>query len=289
MSFTEFHQDIIQYYNTTENSYIDAWDLNNSLAMHYGYWDQKVNSFPKSLERMNEVMMQTAEITDGEMILDAGCGIGGTCFYLAKKTNCQVVGISLSEKQVKKANTLAKQQNLETQATFEVQDFCKTTFQQNTFDVILACESVCYAIDKKLFLKEAHRILKPGGRLIIADGFVSKTENNKHKYIQLWLNGWQVNYLESPERMELFLKELDFKNIGYRDISKFIKRSSKRLYWIYFLANIYLFFKSITFSNKATLIQKKNIVACKYQYLAMKRKLWEYGIIKATKIEPMKN
>jgi cyclopropane fatty-acyl-phospholipid synthase-like methyltransferase len=283
MSQNKFHQDIIHFYNTTENSYIDGWDLNNSLAMHYGYWDQKVKSFPESLKRMNEVLMEAAEIKDGDRVLDAGCGIGGTSLFIAKEKKCQVIGISLSEKQIKKANTLAKQLNLETKASFEVQDYCETTFANNTFDVVLACESVCHAIDKKLFLNEAHRILKPGGRLVIVDGFVSKFENNQHPIIKKWLMGWQVNYLESPERLKLFLKGLDFIDIGYKDISEFTKQSSKRLYWIYYLATIYLFFKSITFSNKATELQKLNIKASRFQYLGLKQKLWAHGILSARK------
>ena len=57
MQPTDYHEKIIQYYRDTENAYKDSWDLHNSLAIHYGYWDEKVTSFPQSLLRMNEVMM----------------------------------------------------------------------------------------------------------------------------------------------------------------------------------------------------------------------------------------
>jgi hypothetical protein len=40
-----------------------------------------------------------------------------------------------------------------------------------------------------------------------------------------------------------------------------------------------LFWKKISFSGRATSMQKKNINACKYQYLGMRRNLWEYGLI----------
>ena len=75
MQPTEYHEKIIQYYKDTENAYKDSWDLDNSFAIHYGYWDSAVRSFPESLIRMNEVMMITAEIRSTDKLLDAGCGV----------------------------------------------------------------------------------------------------------------------------------------------------------------------------------------------------------------------
>jgi hypothetical protein len=51
----------------------------------------------------------------------------------------------------------------------------------------------------------------------------------------------------------------------------------------FYLANLYLAWKKLTFSNTATVMQKKNINACKYQYYAVKKKLWQYGLMTAIK------
>lgn len=279
MQRSEYHQNIIAYYNSTENAYKDSWDLPNSLAIHYGYWDEKVKNFPQSLLRMNEVMMEAAAIKSSDKILDAGCGIGGSSIFLAEKLGCRVTGISLSEKQIDKANQLAKQKGIADKISFETMNYCVTSFSDNRFDVVWACESICYADDKEQFMKEAFRLLKPGGRLVVADGFVSDYKNNEHPLIRKWLDGWQVNYLESPERFQQFMLAAGFSEISFRDISKYTAHSSRRLYLYYFLANLYMFLKTITFSNHATAMQKKNIAACKYQYQGMKKKLWQYGLI----------
>jgi len=68
MQTNEYHKKIEEYYNGTENAYKDSWDLDNSLAIHYGYWDATVNSFPESLQRMNEVMMNAAGTLSSEEI-----------------------------------------------------------------------------------------------------------------------------------------------------------------------------------------------------------------------------
>lgn len=280
-----YHQKIIDYYRDTENSYKDSWDLDNSLAIHYGYWDQKVKSFPESLIRMNEVMIETAAIKSTDYVLDAGCGIGGSSIFLAKTLGCKVTGISLSKQQVDKANILANRDGVESKVSFEVMNYSATSFPDNSFNVVWGCESICYAENKSDFIREAYRLLKPGGRIVIADGFVSDFDNNQHPVIRKWLDGWQVNFLETPERFGQFMKDAGFKDVCYRNISRETTHSSRRLLKYYYLGNLYLLWKKINFSKPATEIQKKNILACKYQYVGMKRSLWQYGLFVGRKPE----
>ena len=164
MPTEEYHKRIVEYYNSTEHAYRDSWDLDNSLAIHYGYWDEKVTSFPGSLLRMNEVMAAKAGITSNDKVLDAGCGVGGSSIYLASTIDCKVTGITLSERQRQHASDNAMKKNVTGQVNFEVMDYCNTSFDSESFDVVWGCESICYADSKEKFVKEAFRLLKPGGR-----------------------------------------------------------------------------------------------------------------------------
>jgi tocopherol O-methyltransferase len=280
---TAYHKKIVDYYKATENAYKDSWDLEKSLSIHYGYHDEKVKSFPQSLRRMNEIMMEAAGITNRDKVLDAGCGVGGSSIFLAGKLGCHVTGITLSERQAQLATKNAQERKLNGLTGFEVMDYCNTSFANESFDVIWGCESICYADDKEKFIREAFRLLKPGGRLVVADGFVTKFENNEDPVIRQWLDGWQVNYLETPERFNQFMQQAGFGEISCRDISSYTRRSSQRLLRFYYLASLYVTWKKLSFSNRATEMQKNNIRACKYQYYGMQKALWQYWLFTARK------
>mmetsp|Transcript_9361 Transcript_9361/g.42616 ORF Transcript_9361/g.42616 Transcript_9361/m.42616 type:complete len:426 (+) Transcript_9361:183-1460(+) len=102
-------------------------------------------------------------------VLDVGCGIGGTSRHLAKSLgpNSKVQGITLSPNQVKRATELAAEQNLPN-ASFRVMNALAMDFPDDTFDLVWACESGEHMPDKKKYVEEMVRVLKPGGRLVIA-------------------------------------------------------------------------------------------------------------------------
>ena len=88
-------QDIIDYYDKTEISYRLWWDLNHSMGMHFGYSDHKAKTFRESVLRFNEVLAEEAAIGEGDHVLDAGCGVGGSSIYLAENYGCNVVGATI--------------------------------------------------------------------------------------------------------------------------------------------------------------------------------------------------
>jgi MPBQ/MSBQ methyltransferase len=101
-------------------------------------------------------------------VLDVGCGIGGTSRAIAgSKRQWTVTGISISPEQVERASSLAIDQNI-MNVDFRCCDAMSMPFPDNAFDVVWSCESAEHMPDKEGFLKECLRVLKPGGRLVLA-------------------------------------------------------------------------------------------------------------------------
>ena len=277
------HRQIVDYYDSCNIDYKLIWNLDRSYAMHFGYWDEKVKNFSQSLERENEILAEMAKIKGSDVVLDAGCGVGGSSIFLAKKFGCKVVGITLSKKQAEQAIRNAERNGVESNTEFLVMDFENMTFPDKTFDVVWTIESICHASNKKKFIEGVNRILKPNGRLIIAESFaVKKDYEDKEKGImQKWLSGWGINFLETVENFKKYLANTGFQKISFLDITDYIMPSSKRLYK--YSLPVMFFGKIAEFLKIRTKTQTGNIVAALYQHKALLKKLWEYGIFYAEK------
>lgn len=272
---------IEKYYDSCEIDYRMLWNLDKSYALHYGYWDKKVRNFPQALERENEVLADRAKIKKEDVVLDAGCGVGGSSIFLAKKFNCRVTGISLSRKQIEKAQANAHKNGVAHLTDFRLMDYTKTNFKAFSFDVVWAIESVCHSHSKEKFIKEAYRILKKNGRLILADFFATKKSYSiqERNIMKKWLDGWSMEFLKTDNSFRLFLENIGFKQIQFLDITDKVIPSSKRLYLFSFPG--FFLGKIAEVLKIRTKIQTSNIIAAYYQYKTLTRGLWKYGIFSA--------
>lgn len=277
-------KEIERYYDLSEVHYRCFWDLDKSKSLHYGYWDSTTKNFHQALLNINKVLAQQIKIVPADVVLDAGCGVGGSSVWLAKETGCKVIGITLSEKQVKQAKSLSAKENVDHLVTFYQKDFTDSGFPDQTFDVVWAIESVCYVRDKSDFLKEAFRILKKGGRLILADFFKKDGLNqNEDMQVKQWANGWAIDDYASKASFEHALTTEGFLNIQFTNATPAIMPSAKRLYRSYFLGVIPSFLYRL-FHPGLTELAKNNVDTAYLQYKTLKKGLWMYGIVSANKI-----
>lgn len=224
---------ISQYYDTMLPFY--RLYFGTSYGFHAGYFDARTRSKKEAVLNVNRFLADKAGIKDGDYILDAGCGIGGSCIWLTQNYNVKAVGISNSKKQIKLAKNIAGKLKLSKKTDFYLMDYQKTSFQKSQFDVIWAIESVCYAAKKSDFLKEAHRILKKGGRLILADGFLLREPKGDKETLLLreLLSGYALENISSTQSFKKDLEKTNFKKIKQwektNDILPWLNNSRKML------------------------------------------------------------
>ena len=172
--------DVVRYYTEAGQDY-RAWS--RDFNMHFGYFRRGLN--PLALERMLEEMSRQVlnrlglARDRGAEVIDLGCGLGATVRLAAREfPEWRLTGFTLVRWQIEQAERLTPPEHLNSHVTFRQGDYTASDFKDDQFDGAYALESACHdrGYDKSGFVREAARVLKPGGRLVVADGFIKGTQ-----------------------------------------------------------------------------------------------------------------
>jgi cyclopropane fatty-acyl-phospholipid synthase-like methyltransferase len=271
------------YYDQTWFDYRALWLNSDNLAFHFGYHDHVHRTHQDALCNANRILADLAMVKPGDRVLDAGCGVGGSSFWLAQNRGTEVVGITLVQSQVERAHRIARARRVSDCVTFELADYCHTPFPRESFDVVWALESLCHAPRKEAFYIEAARLLRPGGRLIVAE-YMRKDRDQgptEERLIREWLDGWMIPDLATADEHRLAAVEACLTNVAVMDGTGLTRPALKRLY---VSACLVLPFELVLYlCGLRTRVQHGNVVASLRQYQALRRDCWFYGILRGEK------
>ena len=258
-----------------------------SYALHLGFWDAKTHRYRQAIDNENRALAGKARIERDDRVLDAGCGFGASSLWLAGEIGARVVGIDLAPSQIFGARRLAASAGpsvLES-VEFHRADFCRTGFSPDSFDVVWAVESVCHAANKGRFLVEAYRLLKPGGRLIVADLFRSARplDSEEEALAGRWLAGWAIPDLLTEGEFAAAARTAGFSGQSFVDATAEVWPSLRRLHRRALLA-----YPLAGLLMKAGVLSEERLAAIlsgRLQFEALGRGLWSYGLFTATKAQ----
>ncbi|MFH0875397.1 MAG: arsenite methyltransferase [archaeon] len=137
-----------------------------------GYSDEELNAVPKSANLGLGCGNPTAlaDIKEGETVLDLGSGAGIDAFLAAKKVGKtgKVIGVDMTQAMIEKAKINAKKHGY-SNVEFRLGEIENLPVIDNSVDVIISNCVINLTVDKLKTFKEAYRVLKQGGRLLVSD------------------------------------------------------------------------------------------------------------------------
>ena len=284
LSNDQLQADAAKHYDDCYHDYLFAWCNRDNLALHYGYWDSdQAYDQHQALLNKNQVLYDKAGITPTDKVLDAGCGIGGSSIWMAREHGNRVTGITISTKQAAYARDHARRHGVADKVDFEIADFCATPFADATFDVVWALESSCHALNKGDFLREAWRVLKPGGRVVVCDGFLLQRQFDERQWqaVVTCLNGWAVPNLCARDEFSDLLLQQGFSDVQCHDITDQTQASADHMYKV--AKRLQPVQKISQWLGLRTKAQTANYLVGLAQHVLFTEKLTEYCIFTAHK------
>lgn len=106
-------------------------------------------------------------------VLEVGSGSGGPAIYLSMQRGCRVTGVDINEHGVRNATALAAARGLTDRAGFQTVDASQPLpFPDGRFDAIVSNDAMCHIAGRLSVLRDWHRVLRPGGRVLFTDAMV---------------------------------------------------------------------------------------------------------------------
>lgn len=131
--------------------------------------------------------LSLSDLMPGESVLDLGCGAGVDTILAARLVEPTgfAVGVDLSDEMIERAKSNKRISETEN-VNFQVVDTENLPFDDGHFDVVTSNAMLNLAVEKEQVLREAHRVLKKGGRIQIADQILVGDLMNQKQALESW-------------------------------------------------------------------------------------------------------
>ena len=247
--------------------------------LNFGLWEEPGEDYVLAAERMIATLAEWGSIGPASRLLDVGCGFGSQDIYLAEHfAPGSITALDVTWPHVVAARERAARAGIEHGLRFLHGSGTDLRFPAGSFSHVMAVESVVHFNTRARFFGEAHRMLEPGGTLLLADYCMGRDPRGVQDrlFIDLARRGWQVpaencvtvdGYRENLSRAGF--AGIEIQRVGGRTIPQYF-REQVRLTHLRDLARI-----------RGTAAALAGFVIDAFAWVAWRRGILEYILVKA--------
>lgn len=232
---SNYQVSVKHYYDHNTSRFLSYGAQQHALTIHRSVWGKGVNDPTAALHYVNQLILTELETQLGKQtlpfvrLLDLGCGVGASLFYLAEKSPIPVwgLGTTISLNQAKLARDFATQRSLDHRCTFIQADFHNLPFVSE-FNFAFAVEAFAHTPNGEEFFNQVSRTLKPGGGIILCDDVLidshperSKT-NNRNDWLDIFQWGWGVPGIFTLEEILVMAQRAGLLLIGEQNLTPYL-------------------------------------------------------------------
>ena len=223
------------YYESNTGLFLAIGIGRRTLAIRRAVWAAGVESIEDAVNYVNSLVAAEARSCAGApgqgelQVLDIGCGVGGSLFFIADAMDALMrgIGVTISPRQAGFARRQARLRGLSARCSFIAGDFARLTGMPPCH-LAFAIESFVHFTAPAEFFAAAARAIAPGGRLIVIDDFLARERHSprEDRLVDAFRQGWLLPSLCTVRHAVLSAAECGVRLVEDRDLSAFLSRPS---------------------------------------------------------------
>lgn len=218
-------------------------------SIHQPLWKEAHFTLKEAVYYANELVLKEINSYPTKKnltIIDLGCGVGSSLFYLSEKLDQSTTyyGISISETQINLAKKeVTNRIKIASSPTFHfiAADFTQLPTTIPSVDIAFSIEAFVHASAAEKYLVQISQRLKKGGKLILIDDFLrdgiirKKLPPKAQKAIADFEYGWMVNSLITKSELARIATNYDLQIVEEEDLTPYMRNGTLKHQWIRFL------------------------------------------------------